>query len=137
MATQVQNPENQLPQRILQADGVFELILGAGLLLASNTAARWIGVSATTLSLVGLVLVAVGAWLVYISRRSVTRQTLRMIAFLNLVGAILIGLVLVLDWNIASGEGHWLFALVTGAVLILGLTELYAQRYCMSSEIDH
>lgn len=129
MATQVQNFENRLPQRVLQLDGIFELMAGGGLLLTSESVAHWIGVSAALISLTGIATLGVGLALLYISQRNVTRQILQTIALLNLAWVVISGFVLVLEWNVFASEGRWLIALIADVVLVLGIAELYARRH--------
>jgi hypothetical protein len=129
MATQVQKLENRFPQRLLQADGIYELILGAGLLIDSASIARWFGISAAELPLVGVAVLAYGAWMLYMSQRNFSRQIFQGIAVLNVAFSILGIVVLALDWNTFANEGRWLITLVADAGLILGLLELYAQRF--------
>jgi hypothetical protein len=129
MATQVRTLENRFPQRILQADGLFELAFGAGLALESETVARWMSINSVLLLTVGIMTVAFGAGLLYISGRNVTRQTLQMIAVFNLAWVAFSAFILVADWNILANEGRWLVALVADVVLVLGLAELYARRF--------
>ena len=71
MATQVRTLENRFPQRILQADGLFELAFGAGLALESETVSRWIGINSALLLVVGIMTMAVGGWL--LDRREFSR----------------------------------------------------------------
>ena|ERR1041385_8236696 len=129
MATQAQKLENRFPQRILQADGVCELLLGTGLMLESQTLAGWLGISAITLAIGGVTALAFGAWLLYISQRNSSRQVLQVIAVLNLACVAAVGLLLVLDWNAIANEGRWMLELVSDVFVILGLAELYARRF--------
>jgi hypothetical protein len=129
MATQVRTLDNRLPQRILEIDGLFELIVGAGLLLASETVSRWIGISGTLIAITGILTMGVGGWLLYVAQRQATRQMLQLVAVLNLTWVVGSGLVLALEWNGLANEGRWLIALVAEVTLVLGIVELYARRY--------
>jgi len=129
MATQVRTLENRFPQRILQADGLFELVFGAGLALESETVSRWMSINGTLLLVVGIMTVAFGAWLLYLSGRNVTRQTLQLIAVFNFAWVAFSAFILVADWNVLANEGRWLVALVADVVLVLGLAEFYARRF--------
>ncbi len=128
MATQVQTLDNRLAQRVLEIDGLFELTTGAGLLLASETVSRWIGVNSALIAITGILTMGVGGWLLYVARRQATRQMLQFLAALNLAWAVGSGLVLALDWNGLANEGRWLIALVADITFILGVAELYVRR---------
>jgi uncharacterized membrane protein len=129
MATQVQSFDNRLAQRILEIDGLFELVTGAGLFLASATVSQWIHISSTLIAMTGILTMAVGGWLLYIARRQTTHQVLQRLAALNLAWTVGSGLVLALDWYGLAYEGRWLIALVADITLILGIAELYARRH--------
>jgi hypothetical protein len=129
MATHVQSLENRLPQRVLEIDGLFELILGAGLLLASESVARWIGVDGRLLAIAGILTMGVGGFLLYFARRQATRPTLQLVALLNLAWTVGSGLVLALDWNALANEGRWLIVVVADMTLIMGVVELYARHH--------
>ena len=128
MATQVQKLENRFPQRILQADGIFELFVGAGLVLESQTIAGWLGLSAAPIEISGIMALAFGAWLLYVSQRNASRGTLQLVAVLNFAWVAISALMLVLDWNMFANEGRWLITLVADVILVLGLAEYYARR---------
>ena len=132
MATQVQKIENRFPQRILQADGICELILGAGLILESQTLASWLGINAIALEVGGVIVLAFGAWLLYISQRNASRQVLQVIAVLNIACVALVGLLLVLDWNTLANEGRWALEFASDVFLMLGIVEFYARRFVVS-----
>lgn len=129
MATQVQRLENRNPQRVLQIDGLFELITGAGLVVESEMIARWIGLNAALVAITGLATMIVGVGLFYLSLRNTSRQTLLVVAALNLAWVAMSAIWLALDWNSLANEGRWLIAVVADVSLMLALAELYIRRY--------
>src|SRR5262245_46648425 len=108
MATQVHPVENRFPQRILQADGLAELIFGAALLVDSATVGRWLNVNAELVLITGIGVILYGAWLLYTARQNVSRPTLGIVAILNIAFPIVSVALLALDWNAFTNEGRWL-----------------------------
>lgn len=129
MATQIQQIENRFPQRLIQADGLVELALGIGFVVESETVGHWLNLNAELILITGIGVIVYGAWLLYMARQTVSRQALRIVGILNLALPVLCALVLTLDWNTFTNEGRWLIALVADTFLVLGLVELYSQRY--------
>lgn len=129
MATQVQKLENRFPQRVMQADSIFEFVVGTALILDSASLASWLGVSATLLTIVGVSVLAYGAWLLYLAQRNLNRQTLQLIAVFNLAWVVFSAALLVVDWNTFTNEGRWLISGVADISLVFGLVELYARRF--------
>jgi hypothetical protein len=128
MATQVRNFENRTPRYVLQADAVFELALGCGLLLAAGNVASWLGLNATEISIGGVIALVYGLFILFQAQRNATRRTLQIIAGLNLAWVVISGFILVAGWNAFTNEGRWFVALGADVALVLGLVQLYVQR---------
>src|SRR5215468_278790 len=125
MTTQIQTLENRFPQRLLLADGVLELCIGVSLLLEGQTLASWFGISAATAPIGALIVLAFGAFILFMAQRGGISRTLFNIAIINIVFALFLGVVLFMDWNTIANEGRWTLAIGTDVFFMLGVAELY------------
>ena len=125
---ELQKSNNRFAQRVLQADGIFELVVGTGLILESETVARWFGSNPTLILASGIGVLIFGGWLLYLAQHAVLRPTLQRMAVLNLAGVVVFIVLLMLDWSAIANEGRWLIAFLADGFVVLGLAEIYAQR---------
>ena len=127
--TDVYQVSSNLPKRAVQADGIFQMGVGLGVLLENSSLANWLNVNAEVVLIVAAVAVVSGIGTLYLAQRSLNPKLLLFGAISNLVGVVLVGIVLALDWNNFLNEGRWFLAFLADAFLILGVAEFYVRRY--------
>ena|SRR5579859_4522297 len=132
MATQVRMetfPVSNLPKRVVQADGIFQIGVGVVLLLEASSIAGWLNVSGEVILIAAVIALVSGLATLYLAQRPLNPRLLRIGALTNLAGVVIVGIILALDWNGFVNEGRWFLALLADGFLILGVAEWYGQRY--------
>lgn len=129
MATQSlsQTQNSSLIQRLLQLDGTLEMVLGAALLVSSETVADWFGISSGLVIAGGIFAFAYAAFLFY-SAAVGTRRTAWVVALLNFDCAILIAIGMVVAWGDLSTDAKWTLGIVADICLMLSIAQMYALR---------
>ena len=115
--------------KALRADGAFALFSGLILLIGANPLADLFELpQATTLMLLGIVLLSYAAMLFFFAGRYLEQAAARLAIFLNLTWVIVSYAGLLLGWFPVNSAGKWAIALVAEAVMIFAIVEFIALR---------
>jgi hypothetical protein len=113
----------------LRADGIFEGIVGAGLLLGAGAAASFLGLDTALVAGLGGVMLAACIALVWLSGQPwVNRQTGYAVALANDAWVVFSVLALVLNWLPFTEGGKWAFGIMALLVADFALVQFYAAR---------
>ena len=126
---QIEKKSNMLTT-VLRADGVFALLSGAVLIVASGPVAELIELGNTLpLVLLGVVLLLYGGDLLYFAGREPTNRRVAQAAIvLNMLWVIGSYLGLLMGWFPVNTAGKWAIALVAEVVFIFAVLEFIALR---------
>lgn len=128
MATILHSKPNTLVQRLLQVDGLMEIVLGTVLLVEAETVADWFGVSSSLVIGGGLLAFAYAAFLFYLARAEVSRRTAWMVALLNFDSAVVIAVGLALAWGSLETEARWALAVTADVALMMSFAQMVILR---------
>jgi len=115
---------------VLRADGVFALLSGAILIVASGTIANLIALNGPLpLIILGVVLLFYGGDLLYFAgREHASRRVAQAAVVLNLLWVAGSTLGLLMDWFPVNAAGKWAIALLAEVVLLFAILEIIALR---------
>jgi len=121
---------SRLLRRALQTNAVFSAISGAGILLASGSVARLLGVELSwPIALLGADLLLFAAWVGYEAMQGVLRvRRARAVLALDIAWVVASALLIALDPFGLSATGKWAVAAVADVVAIFALIEFLGLR---------
>ena len=120
----------RLLRRVLQTNAVFSAISGAGMLLASGSVARLLGVEVSwPIGLLGVDLLVFAAWVGYEAMQGVLRvRRARAVLALDIAWVVASALLIALDPLGLAVGGKWAVAAVADVVAVFALIEYLGLR---------
>lgn len=128
MATQFQALPGRatLLRRVIQADALFEAVLGAILIIAAGPLSTLTGLGAPILIGAGIALLVVAAALVFLANSARVRQEAPAVAVANAAWVAISAMIPVGGWLPLTMEGVWLFLGIADAGAVFAALEFYA-----------
>ncbi len=132
MATQTisQGSKTNLLRLALEADGIFEIGCGLGLLVAAGPLTTELGInSVPALMVIGAGLIGAGVWLLWLgTRQSINRRLALAVTIVNDVSSVALIALIIGGWVAPTIEGRWILGLVAGLLMILAIAEYLGVR---------
>jgi hypothetical protein len=114
---------------VLAADVLFELAVGATLLLLRDDAARWFGIPQAAVVAIGAIFLVTAVPIAALAlQRTPDRNLVRGLASANVAGGIAGWIVFALAFGHLEPAGRWLLAAASDTAILIGAGELLALR---------